>query len=274
MRRHAAGASAVGAAVAVVALLLGSGAGQAAPAPSEAYGVLVAGVIEPPQPHAKSTDGTQRSESLATLPDNPLISLELAKVTAGKGTAAVKLVGVDVLPGVTASKSSGPADAAGPQQALAELASVCEQDPLPDRLPPEAVGLLPPQLQDELDPATLCAFFQSASTPAALSLDAVTIKCVGTKPEIQITGLVVLGQEIAVPPHPEPNTKIPLGALGSIVFNRQAVNDGVFTVQGAAIDLADQAAIVLASASCGRPTTEKQVAKPPTPVTTNLPVTG
>lgn len=61
--------------------------------------------------------------------------------------------------------------------------------------------------------------------------------------------------------------EVPLGALGSIVFNRQV------TVQGAAIDLADQAAVVLASVSCGKSTSTRSTAPPPSPVTTNLPVT-
>lgn len=65
--------------------------------------------------------------------------------------------------------------------------------------------------------------------------------------------------------------EVPLGALGSIVFHRQATSDGPFTVQGTAIDLADQAAVVLASASCGKSTS---TAPPPSPVTTNLPVLG
>lgn len=272
MRRRAAGAGAVGATVAVVALVLGSASGEAAPGPAEAFGVLVTGIVEPPQPHVKSTDGTEQSASLATLPDNPLVSLELAKVTAGNSTASVTLLAVDVLPGVAAGRSA--ANAGQPQQALAELASVCDQDPGPEQLPPEAMDLLPPQLRDGLDPDALCGFFASAETPAVLSLDAVTVKCTGAVPEIQVAGLAVLGREIEVPPNPEPNTEVSLGALGSIVFNRQATSDGLFTVQGAAVDLADQTAVVLASASCGKPTSTRSTAPPPTPVTTNLPVTG
>lgn len=272
MRKRTAGAGILGAAVAVAALVLGSGTVQAAPGPSEAFGVLVTGVIEPPQPHAKSTDGTEKSASLASLPDNPLITLDLAKVTAGDSAAAVQLLGVRVLPGAGAGQTSGAADSES-QQALTELASVCEQDPLPEQLPPEAVDLLPPQLRQEMDPARLCAFFQS-STPAAVSLDAVTIGCTGTKPSMQVAGLAVLGQEIAVPPNPEPNTEVPLGALGSIVLNRQATNDGMFTIQGAAIELGGKPAVILASASCGQRTTDRPTAPKPTPVTTNLPVTG
>lgn len=273
MRRRTAGAGALGAAVAVAALLLGSGAGQAAPGPSEAFGVFVTGIVDPPRPHVKSTDGTEKSESLVTLPDNPLLHVAVAEVTAGDSRAAVKLLDVDVLPGVNAGQAA--AESGQPPDALSGLASVCEQEPLPDQLPPDAAALLPPQLSDELDPATLCAFFQS-STPAALSLDAVTIHCVGQKPAIQVAGLAVLGQEIPAPPDPEPNTEIPLGALGSITFNRQAVTNGMLTVQGAVIELSGKPAIILASATCGQPTQEKQkpIAPKPTPVTTNLPVTG
>lgn len=272
MRRRAAGAGAVGATVAVIALVLGTGAGQAAPGPSEAFGVLVTGVIEPPRPHVKSTDGTKRSESLASLPENPLINAEVAAVTAGNSTASAKLLGVELLPGVTPGQSLAADSGSG--QALSELASVCEQDPLPDELPPESADLLPPQVRNELDPAKLCAFFQTAATPGAARLDVLSVQCVGTTPEVQVAGLSVLGTEIPVPANPEPNTEIPLGALGSIVLNRQAVDNGLFTVQGAAVDLAGQASVILASASCGQPTSTKPTAPKPTPVTTNLPVTG
>lgn len=269
MRKRAAGA--LGAGVAVVVLLLGTLTGQAAPGPSEAFGVLVTGIIEPPQPHVKSTDGTEKSESLATLPDNPLINAELAKVTAGDSRASVQLVGVKVLPGV-AGQTLGAADSGLPP-ALTGLASVCDQDPLPEQLPPEAADLLPPQLSEGVDPAELCAFVQSAE-PAALSLEAVSVGCAGTKPEVKIAGLAVLGQEIEIPLDPEPNTEVPLGPLGSILFNRQATDGGLFTVQGAVVNLTDQAAIVLASASCGMATVEKPLGRKPTPVTTNLPVVG
>lgn len=53
-----------------------------------------------------------------------------------------------VLPGVGAGQASGAADSES-QQALTELASVCEQDPPPEQLPPEAVDLLPPRLREE-----------------------------------------------------------------------------------------------------------------------------
>lgn len=270
MRRRAiagAGASALGAATAVAALLIGSATGYAAPGPSEAYGVFIGSIIDPPQPYVQSTDGTDKSEALVEAPENPLVGLKVAEVKAGDSKASAKLVGLGVLPGAEA-----PEQLQGLLDQLAEgFAPVCEQDP-----PEQLSDVLPPPLGEQLDPAKLCEALEGGA-PAALSLDLVTAECAGAKGSVQVAGLAVLGQEIEVPLNPEPNTEIPLGPLGSIMFNKQATGkDGAFTVQAAAIDLGGQLEIVLASATCGKPTVDnpEPPAPKPTPVTTGLPVTG
>lgn len=269
MRRRAiagAGASAVGAVTAAAALLIGSATGYAAPGPSEAYGVFIGGIIEPPQPYVQSDDGTEKTDSIFEAPENPLIGLKVAEVKAGDSKASAKLVGLGVLPGAEA-----PEQLQDLLDQLAEgLAPVCDQDP-----PEQLSDVLPPPLAEQLDPAKLCAALEGG-TPAALSLDLLTAQCEGTKGSVQVAGLAVLGQEVEVPLNPEPNTEVPLGPLGTITFNKQAGTDDGFTVQAAAINLGGQLEIVLASATCGKATPDNPAptATKPAPVTTGLPVTG
>lgn len=277
MRRRAiagAGASALGAATAVAALIMGSATGYAAPGSSEAYGAFISGVVDPPQPLVKSTDGTEQSSSLLELPENPLLAAEVAKVTAGDSKASSQLLGVEVVPGAEAP----PELQELLDQIAAGLASVCEQESAPEQLPAELSDLIPPQLGEQLDPAKLCEAFEGGA-PALVSIDAVTISCEGNKGKVEIVGLNLLGQEIEIPAEPPANTKpLPENPLINLTFNRQVSEDDMFTVQGVHVDLGGGALeVVLASASCGAPTVEKPpapTATKPAPVTTGLPVTG
>lgn len=275
MRRRAiagAGASALGAATAVAALLVGTATGYAAPGPSEAYGAFIGGVIEPPQPYVQSLDGTEKSASLAELPENPLLGLEVAKVTAGDSKASVQLLGVEVVPGAEA-----PPELQNVLDQIAEgLAPVCEQESAPEQLPEELGDLIPPQIGDQLDPAKLCEAFEGGA-PALVSIDAVEIACEGTTGKVKILGLNLFGQEIAIEDQPAPNTKpLPDNPLVNLTFNRQFTEDGVFSVQGVHVDLGGEVEIVLAGANCGTPAEEPPAptATKPAPVTTGLPVTG
>ncbi|MGH3951608.1 MAG: choice-of-anchor P family protein [Pseudonocardiaceae bacterium] len=273
MRRRAiagAGAGALGAVTAAAALLIGSATGYAASGPSEAYGVFITGVIDPPQPYVQSVDGTEQSDAIFQAPENPLIGLDLAEVTAGDSEASVQLLGLEVVPGAEV-----PPELQDLLDQIAEgFAPVCTQEPPTDQLPPELSDLIPKDIADQLDPAKLCEGLEGGA-PAVLSLDLVTVACAGTAGSVQVAGLALLGQEIDIPANPEPNTEIPLGPAGSITFNKQGNTEDGFTVQGAAIDLGGQLEIILASATCGQPTEEPAPSAPkPTPVTTGLPVTG
>lgn len=264
-----AGAGALGAATAIAALLISSGTGYAAPGPSEAFGAFITGVIDPAQPYVQSTDGSTKSESLAELPDNPLLAAKLAKVSAGDSAASVQLLGAEVLPGAEAP----PELQAILDQVADGLAPLCDAenpapvDDLPDELDP---------LTDNLDPAKLCEALEGGA-PALVSLDAVTVSCSGDTGSVEVVGLKVFGQEIEIPLNPEPNTEIPLGPLGAITLNKQGDTDKGFNVTGVHVNLADQFEIALSSATCGKATTDqpdKPTATKPAPVTTGLPVTG
>lgn len=137
MRNRASmGAAALGSVAALVALLMGPGSGHAEAAPSKAFGVFITGVVEPAQPQVESTDGRQRSDALAKLPDNPLLDLTLARATAGNGTASATLADVRILPGPDLPDEL--------EEVLADVAdglqAVCGQEKEPDPEPQSAAG--------------------------------------------------------------------------------------------------------------------------------------
>lgn len=337
MRKRASmGAVALGAAAALAALLAGPGSGQAQDATSKAFGVFITGVVEPAQPQVESTGGTRRSDSLAELPDNPLLDLAVARVTAANGTASATLADVRVLPGpdlpdelekVLADIADGlqavcapqeepdpePQSAAGAGQdaAAEETASPATTDPQ-QPAPPPAIGTQVPedepsesapatateeperseptvtsqdaateeepdlsdvlgrQLAQQLDAGKLCEDLQNG-LPTPVSLQALDVRCDGKALGFDLVNLAVFGQTIDLPDTVEPNTTVPLGPLGSLTLNKQSSKQGEASVQGVVLSIAEQAEIVLASATCGQP---MQDAPTPPVVTTGLPVTG
>lgn len=269
MRRRAsagAGAAALGAATAIAALVIGTTTAVAAPGPSSAYGVFVSSIIDPPQPAVESTDGTEQSGSLAELPDNPLVGLELAAVSAGDSKASSKLVGVDVVPGAQAPEELDPVF-----DGLEELCANLPDNPSPVPPPDEN---LPDNLQD------LCMLIADPpAMDALLSVDLIEVSCDGDSATFDLAGITLLGAEVPIP-STEPNTVItpePLADVISLTINKQSTGDDGLTVQGLAVSLGGgEVEIVLASATCGVPTTppSKPTATAPAPVTTGLPVTG
>lgn len=268
MKRSAlvgAGTGALGAATAVAALLIGSATGYAASTPSEAYGAFITSVIDPPQPYVQWTDGATQEANLAELPENPLLALELAEVSAGDSVASVQLANVDVVPGAEAPPELDPL--------IEQLEELCanlpeDQSPIP---PPEG---LPDDLQE------LCLLIADPPEMDALvSIDALKVACEGDTGTVEILGLTLLGQEIDIPVNPPPNSgeQIPENPLLSLTLNKQTSTDDGFTVQGVAINIGGEFDIVLASATCGKPVEDepdKPTATKPAPVTTGLPVTG
>lgn len=97
MRRSIAGvgAAAIGAATTAAVLVLGTATGLAAPGTSSAFGVSASGLIPiEPTPSVESTDGTEQSDSLATVPLGELGEIAVAEVNAGNDTASVHLARV------------------------------------------------------------------------------------------------------------------------------------------------------------------------------------
>ncbi|MBA0125775.1 hypothetical protein H0B56_09505 [Haloechinothrix sp. YIM 98757] len=273
-RRALAGMGAtVGSLTAATALLIGAVSGHASPSPSEAYGAFITGVIDPPQPHVQSTDGTEQSDTLAELPDNPLLDLRAATVTAGDGHASVELANVEIVP------SGGlPPELEEALQPLLDpvesgVTQLCAEDPTQD-LSGELPGELDP-LTEQLSSQQLCDVAEGG-TPALLSADLITVACEGDSGTFEIANLRLLGQEIEIP-GPDANTEIPLDPLVNITFNKQFSDDDGFTTQAMAVELAEgEFEVVLASATCGtaQDEPEEPMAPKPTPVETQLPVTG
>lgn len=323
MRNRASmGAVALGAAAALAALLLGPGSGHAEVAPSKAFGVFISGVVESAQPQVESTDGSQRSDALAKLPDNPLLDLTLARATAGNGKASATLADVRVLPGPDLPEelegvladvaeglqavcgqqedtavdepeppatteppeptSSGSPPAIGsqisPEQEPSEPAPATDETEQPAETSedtasgnePELSDVLGRELAQQLDLQQLCKDLQNG-LPTPVSLQVLDVRCDGKSLGFTVAKLAVLGQTIDLPTAVEPNTTVPLGPLGSLTLNKQSSKKGETSVQGVVLSIAEQAEIVLASATCGLPT--QDAPKPPV-VTTGLPVTG
>ncbi|MDV6013940.1 choice-of-anchor P family protein [Haloechinothrix sp. LS1_15] len=266
MRRRAlAGLGAmVGSLTAATALLIGTSIGHATPGPSEAYGAYISGIIDPPQPHVQSTDGTTQSDSLVELPDNPLLGLKAATVTAGDSEASVELANVEILP---IDNGLPPELQEGFEQLQGAL---CEGVPSTEELPEELAPLT-----DLLDPGQVCDG-NGFDAPAVLSADLITVACEGDTGTFDVANLRLLGQPIDVP-GPEANTQIPLDPLAHITFNKQFTDERGFTTQALAVEVGGgELEIVLASATCGEAAAEPEVpqAPKPTPTEADLPVTG
>lgn len=268
MRRRAlagAGAAALGAATAIAALVIGTTTAVAAPGPSSAYGVFVSSIIDPPRPAVESTDGTEQSDSLAELPENDLLGLEVAAVSAGDSTASSKLLGVQVVPGAEAPEQLDPVFD-GLQEACANLPD--NPSPVP---PPEG-------LPDDLQEACML-IADPPAMDALLSVDLIEVSCEGDSANFNLAGVRLLGQELPIP-STDPNTMItpePLADVISVTINKQSTGDNGLNVQGLVVSLGGgEVEIVLASATCGTATEppDKPTATAPAPVTTGLPVTG
>jgi len=155
----AAGAAAVGAAAAVVALVAGTTVGFAETSTSSAYGVAAEGVLEiEPIPYVESSDGSTKTDSLVELPENPLLNVAVAKVSAGDGQASVKLADVSVLP----ANVQLPKNLKDLQKAVDQLrgllAKPCDasKPKLPEKLPKNPLTDLVVELTKKLDPKPLC----------------------------------------------------------------------------------------------------------------------
>lgn len=266
----------MGAATAIVALVAGTTVGHADATTSSAYGISAEGFVPiEPTPQVESTDGTPQTSSELQIPPNPLLELEVAKVSAAENTASVELVDFALLPGAELPEQLAPL-----KDALNQLADglkpLCDAGNPIEQLPSNPItDELPEEVTEQLDPQKLCDGL-AGDMPAVLGIDLIKVACTGKTGTVEVANLTVLGQPITIP-GTEPNTEIPADPLANITINKQTENeDGSFTVEGVVIDVADGAEVItLGSATCGGSTPPSgPTATAPAPVTTGLPVTG
>ncbi|MPY80773.1 MAG: hypothetical protein GEV04_20495 [Actinophytocola sp.] len=279
-----AGATALGAVTAVAALVIGTAAGAASPStaieyvPSSAYGIAAEGPVPiDPTPHVESTDGSRQENSALTVPENPLVSLEVAKVVADESSASAELLNLALAPGAELPDQLSALNEPL-QQLMSGLQPACEAEN-PAKPVTDALGeVLPSEIVEQLDPQQLCASITTAETPALVSIELVKVACDEKSGSVEIANVALLGQQVAIPPLENETPILPENPLVTITANKQTSNkDGSFTVVGLEIDLGGGTEVItLGSATCGfaETTTLPPPPPPPTPVTTGLPVTG
>ncbi len=273
-----AGATALGAVTAIAALVIGTTAGYAETVPSSAYGIAAEGPVPiEPTPYVESTDGSKQENSAFTLPDNPLVSLEVAKVTAAENSASAELLNVGLVPGAELPEQLSALNQPL-QQLMAGLEPACQVDNPAEPVTDALGDVLPGEIVKQLDPQQLCASITAGETPALVSIELVHVACDADSGSVEIANVAMLGQQVAIPPLEDETPILPENPLVTITANKQTSNDdGSFTVVGLEIDLGGGTEVItLGSATCGfiEPDTDKPTAPPPTPVTTGLPVTG
>lgn len=288
-----AGALALATGVASVALL-GGGNAVAAGTPSSAFGLdlILAGtpVVEK-TPAVESTDGSAVSDSLVDVPLAPVAEAGVVAVSAENGAARASVADLSA---VLLDGQLAALDTLGEQ--LQPLCDVLDQIPLADAVN-QVTGTLQESLlgplADALDPAIdlslltaldleellpeqlgdLCDF---ALTGNLIGASAVVAECSGDTGTTTIEGLNGLVGSLV--DTNEPNSAIAIDGVIEVVVNRQTANaDGTFTVDAIYVNLLDQIQLTVASATCGEVTnddSDPSDAPTPTPIETNVPVTG
>ena len=277
-------AALTGIAVATTAALLVSApnAMSAATTKSFAYGVSVNG--QGKQPYVESTDGSTHTQG-GSIPDNPLLTGDIALLSAGDDTATVKV----------ANLVAGKALTQLPPELtsqLDQLKAACEQlvDPatsqIPDILGQLPIGGVTQPTKDQL--VGFCNDLLDGKIPNLAAVKALQVNCQGDAGTVTVAGVSVLGAEVPLAGQMAPNTKLftadnPLSQGVQVTFNRQTPHkDGSFTVDGVVVDLGgNQGEIVLASTTCGIPVKTPAGRAPtpprapaPQPVERDVPVTG
>lgn len=286
--------------------LLGGGTANAAGNPSSAFGLelLIAdnAVIGADTIAVESTDGKPVTDSLIGLPDNPLVSGGVVNVSAQNGKASSSVTDLGVGDGLLAQLPTEVTDALGDvcgqlsagldpvtgaindallEQLLPGLGDLLDQIADATEDSPIDLGLLGALDLSELTDLQLdglCGVL--AGDDQVIGADAVIAECNGDTGTTTITDLTALGLPVDIDVD-EPNASIEIPGLLTITANRQTANaDGTFTVDALYVELLGEVALTVASATCGEVTgdtggePEPSDAPTPTPVETNVPVTG
>lgn len=287
MRRRVvagAGAAAVGAATAIAALVIGMGAGWAENTTSSAWGLAADGQFPLEKtPFIESTDGTEQTSSALELPENDFIEVGAVKLTAGDDKASTEVTDITLIPGFGDQIPEELQDAFNDTKD--QLCSAGE--PLPDageEIENTPLGdVIPDTLTDNLNVDALCSALEAGD--ALVGIDAVNVECEGDDGSMDLGALTLLGQEIDLPELEKDMPILPDNPLLSITANKHTKNDdGSYQVDGLSINIADGAQTInLAGVLCGVPQEDTDVeptedndddAPAPSPVTTELPVTG
>lgn len=267
--------AAAGTAVALTAAMVTAAApGQADGTTSSAFGLSAEGPIPiEPMPTISSSDGRTRTSTAGSLPANPLVSADIAKLTAGNGTAGITLANVALGGDLLGELPEPPAELVEACNALTEQLPVGELPEFPD------LGI--PGVEVPADPDQLATLCDTLLTPPSslLGAELIDVSCDGNEGDVRVAGLRLLGQAIDVP-STAPNTEIPADPVLNVTINKQTRNaDGSFTVAGVVVSIGDGAEVLtLGSATCGARAAGRAPAQAPAeapaPVTRDLPVTG
>lgn len=281
-------------------LLGGGGAAVAAGEPSSAFGIelnLAGNAVIEPTPFVESTDGSLVTDSLVDLPADPLLDAGVVNASAENGAAEASVANLDV---VLLDGALAPLTELGDQ--LTPLCDALDQIPLQDiidgatgpggNLLPDLLGPIVEAVDPAIDLSLLTALDISEVLPAQLGdlcdfalsgnllgADAVTASCEGDTGNTVIEGTDgLVGSLIDTN---TPNSSVAIPGVVEVTVNRQTANaDGTFTVDAIYVNLLDQLELTVASATCGEvtddggPTDDPSDAPSPTPIETNVPVTG
>lgn len=308
--KAAIGATALLAGAATVVVVGGATSGTAAGTPSSAYGItasLAGNELLAPTPYVVSTTGAPESDSLATIPVPDIANVGLVEVMAENNHATSNVAGVTVSGTSLTSGALAPVgDALDP--VLDQVGTVCDQ--LAAAIPLDEVataltdavnqlgGALAPLTQPDDGGVITNAELLSNLSPVCDALDnlgelisigAITAECTGTTGTSNVGDISLLGLPVVLPEGI--NQALSEGALGALApvvdlkLNTQTTNaDGTFSVTALTLDLLGVAGdpvvhLEIGHVTCGKVTndvtpTEVPSAPTPTPIKTDVPVTG
>lgn len=310
--KAAIGATALLAGATTVVVVGGATSGTAAGTPSSAYGItasIAGNEVLPPSPYAESTDGAPVSKSLIEVPVPDLLDLGVVNAFAENNHATSSVASTTINGDILTTGALAPVGEAltpildGVQDVCDQLASATTVllDPVSDAttdLVNQLGAGLAPLLEPDNGGVITNAELLDNLTPVCDSLDnlgelisigAVTAECTGKTGTSNVTGISLLGLPADTPLGI--NQALSDGALGALApivdvkLNTQTTNaDGTFSVTALTLDLLSAAGdpvvhLEIGHVTCGNVTndvtpSEVPSAPQPTPIKTDVPVTG
>ena len=283
--------------------LLGGGSANAAGTPSSAFGLELTAAGTPAidkMPAVTSADGKLVEDDLINVDAlSPLLGNGVVEVSAENGKASANVTGLSVGDGLLSALPTALTSQLGTfcttlTTALDPITGAIDQTILGDVL--TGIDGLLGQISDATDGTPLDLSLLGAldltnlttnqldglckvldGSAKLIDLGTVVAKCNGTTGTTDITDVNLLGIPLNIPT--APNGKVKIEGLIDLTANEQIQNaDGTFTVNALHLNLLGQIDLTVASATCGKVTTDTPVgpsdAPTPKPVKTNAPVTG